>query len=368
MTFWTDGCPTTYKNQFAVAGLEWLRQTCGLASVTHCFTEQGCFKGQHNGEGKIGQQFVQAAIRSETITATTVWEVFLHLQTMPVIPVKTAAELAVAAPHRITERIQVFMCDESIATEEQRARAASHGDVLIVDVQTDWNGLPIPDHKKKFCFRAEQNGEDPQAAGRVCTRFMFCSCASCDREDWDRCLLIAEVGPWTVQSNAFTATRAREVGENLVQDLPALLAKIIAGKLTVEYLKSLLKVFGVKPGKANKPVLVVLALEKLVQRSVLGAEAALESAKAAAATAAADSVARQGAGRGRGRGGGREGGRAGGSRAPAEGGGGGGRVHVWRGPFQNPAADTVGGEGDGGEDEEGGEEDDDDVEGNPEIF
>ena len=143
---------------------------------------------------------------------------------------------------------------------------------------------------------------------------------------------------------------------------------IIAGKLKVEFLKSLLKVFGVKPGKANKPVLVVLALEKLVQRSVLGAEAALELAKAAATSAAAVSVARQGAGRGQGRMGEREGGRAGGSPAPAEGGSGGGGAHVGPEPLRNPAADVMGGEGvprrgedEGeGEDEEGVDDDDDD--------
>ncbi len=94
----------------------------------------------------------------------------------------------------------MVMCDESIATEEQRAQAASQGDVLIVDVRTDWNGLPIPDHKKKFYFRAEQSGEDQQAPGRVCTWFMLCSCIWCEQQEWDKCLLPDEDahGPFTL--------------------------------------------------------------------------------------------------------------------------------------------------------------------------
>jgi len=55
MTIWTDGCPTTYKNQFAVAGLEWLRRNCVMSSVTNNFTGTGCFVGEFSRRVKLLQ-------------------------------------------------------------------------------------------------------------------------------------------------------------------------------------------------------------------------------------------------------------------------------------------------------------------------
>ena len=181
-------------------------------------------------KAKLGSNMhVQADIRNCVVTITTAWEAFLHLLEMPKIPSKTPIELAAENPHHITDRIQVYMCDESQASAEQRERAASaHPDVLIVDLREDWNGLPIEHHKQQFCVRAEQN-ENPESAGRVKTRFLHCS------------LLLGEVGEWGTQDDSFVLSFSRAAGEALEQDLPALLIKIRATSISAKDMKCLLK-------------------------------------------------------------------------------------------------------------------------------
>ena len=126
MTIWADGCPTTYKNQFAVAGLEWLRRNCVMSSVTNNFTGTGCFKGQHDGEGKIQQQFIQNAIQQQMFTPASVWDSFLYLAAhFPPIPPMTAVELAAEDAHRIMQRVQVYMCPKPRRTSRRERKSMS---------------------------------------------------------------------------------------------------------------------------------------------------------------------------------------------------------------------------------------------------
>jgi len=157
------------------------------------------------------------------------------------------------------------MCGVSKATADQQARAEEHGDVLIVDVRQDWNGLPIQGHKKLFCFRAEQNGisvQDRLLPGKVLTRFLYCSCASCAAEEWDHCLLKDEVMDWESVSERFELKVAIAVGAELCVDLPKVL-RTMEGRsaISVSELKSLLKNWGIKfASKLNKPDLLVVVV------------------------------------------------------------------------------------------------------------
>jgi hypothetical protein len=130
----------------------------------------GCFKGQHNGEGEIGQQYIQGLIRARELTVLTVWDAFLGLSQVEENPMMTPEALAAEEPHHISRRHHVYICEEGSATQEQRDRARTTGDVLILDLMKDWLGATIPSHKEQFCFRAQQTGdsfEDRAAAGDV---------------------------------------------------------------------------------------------------------------------------------------------------------------------------------------------------------
>ena len=196
LTKCVDGSAAQYKSQYALCGLEILRQDVGFELVEQWFGAAGDFKGQHDSEGGDAQRFLDQMERIMKIRCNTVWKAFEFIS-QPSIFQPRVVEVDKRSKHGVSFRWHAFLCDTTEATEEQRDRHAAQGDVIIVDKSTRWDGCDCSGITSEYQMRAERTPASELASpGLISTRELFCCCPECLVSNYTSCAFPSETSPF----------------------------------------------------------------------------------------------------------------------------------------------------------------------------